>query len=104
MPKPQLPEIISYLRYHEEEMIKSKPQIRTADKRESNTKGILDGESLSPSSSSSDTTIATTTTAESPSIEVPSAEISSKREGKATAIDKRELAKEKNKKNKNKNR
>jgi uncharacterized membrane protein len=52
----------------------------------------------------SDTTIATTTTAESPSIEVPSAEISSKREGKVTAIDNRELAKEKNKKNKNQNR
>jgi hypothetical protein len=92
MPKPQLPEIISTAATSEEE------KIRTAAKIESNTEGMLDGESLSSSSSSSDTT----TTAESPSTEVPSAEISSTaREGKATAIDKRKLAKEKNKKNKN---
>jgi hypothetical protein len=73
MPEPQLPEIINTSATSEQEMIKSKPQINT------------------------------TTTAESLSTEIPSAEISStKREGKATAINKRKLAKEKNKKNKNK--
>jgi hypothetical protein len=70
MPEPQLPEIINTSATSEQEMIKSKPQINT------------------------------TTTAESLSTEIPSAEISStKREGKATAINKRKLAKEKNKKN-----
>jgi hypothetical protein len=73
MPEPQLPEIINTSATSEQEMIKSKPQINT------------------------------TTTAESLSTEIPSAEISStKRKGKATAINKRKLAKEKNKKNKNK--
>jgi hypothetical protein len=104
IPEPQLPEIISTAATTEEEKIKSKPQIKTAAKKELRSEEIADRESLSPSSSSSDTTITSTTTPESPSTEVPSAEISStKREGKATAIDKRKLAKEK-KKDKKKNR
>jgi hypothetical protein len=49
----------------------------------------------------SDTTMAATTSAEPSSTETPSTEISTKREGKTTATDKRKLAKEKkmNKKN-----
>jgi hypothetical protein len=101
MPEPQLPEIISTAATTEEEKIKSKPQIKTAAKKELHTEEIADRESPSLSSSS-DTTITSTTTAESSSTEVPSAKISSgKREGKATATDKRKLAKEK-KMNKNK--
>jgi hypothetical protein len=95
MPEPQLPEIISTA----EEEIKSKSQIATAAEKELHTEGITDRELPSLSSSSSDTTTITTTAAESLSTEIPSAKISSsKREGKAKAIDKRKLAKEKKKK------
>jgi hypothetical protein len=62
MLEPQLPEIISAAAATEEEKIKSKPQIKTAVKKELHTKEIADRESPSPSSSSSsDTTITSTT-------------------------------------------
>jgi hypothetical protein len=98
MPEPQLPEIITSTMKKE---IKPKSQIAIAAEKELHTEGIRDRELPSVSSSSSDTTTIPTTAAESLSTEIPSAEISSsKREGKGRPIDKRKLAKEKNKKNK----
>jgi hypothetical protein len=93
MQKPQLPEIISSVAVSSEEQKKSKHQIVTAAETELPTEEILDRESPSVSSSSG------STTAEPSSTEIPSAEISStKRERKATAMDKRKLSKQKNKK------
>ena len=74
MPQPQLPETINTLdTATEEEKRKSKPQIKTAAKKESNVEEIR-----------------------IPSTEISSTEFSStKKEGDATAIDKRKLVKEK---------
>jgi hypothetical protein len=96
MPEPQLPETISTTVATTEQEIKTKPQIKTAAKKELHTEEMeLRG---SPSPSSSDTTKATTT-AERSSTEIPSAEISTTKRRKAPAIDKRKFAKEKKNKN-----
>jgi hypothetical protein len=94
MPEPQLPETISTTVATNEEKIKSKPQIKAKKELPSEEMEVKDPPP-------SDTTMAAATSAEPSSTETPSAEISTKREGKTTATDKRKLAKEKkmNKKN-----
>jgi hypothetical protein len=95
LPQSQLPETISTA---EGEIKKSKPRMKKAE-GESNIEGILDGESLSTSTSlSSKPTMTATAAAESPSTEIPSSEFTSKKDVKGkegTAIEKRKLIKEK---------